>query len=142
MGNKYINNHLTILIYQKPLQQEGEVVDLETEKFIYYLDECYFHPERDKEFSSETEKKLSRNAMELLWKKESIKVHDITYSNEEIRQKLLNGMMPEVLDRAVEVYREAKGVKSETAYLAGCIFRTLIDYDAYIERLFRQTYKY
>lgn len=25
MGNKYINNHLTILIYQKPLQQEGEV---------------------------------------------------------------------------------------------------------------------
>jgi len=116
-------------------------VDLETEKFIYYLDECYFHPERDKEFSSETEKKLSRNAMELLWKKESIKVHDITYSNEEIRQKLLNDMMPEVLDRAVEVYREAKGVKSETAYLAGCIFRTLIDYDAYIERLFRQTYK-
>ena len=37
MGNKYINNHLTILIYQKPLQQEGEVVDLETEKFNYYL---------------------------------------------------------------------------------------------------------
>lgn len=117
-------------------------MDLETKKFAYYLDECYFHPERDKEFSSETEKALSRNAMELLWKKESIKVHDITYSNEEIRQKLLNEMMPEILDRAVEVYREAKGVKSETAYLAGCIFRTLIDYDAYIERLFRQTYKY
>ena len=33
-------------------------------------------------------------------------------------------------------------VKSETAYLASCIFRTLIDYDAYIERLFRQTYKF
>ena len=39
-------------------------MDLETEKFTYYLDECYFHQERDKEFSSETEKKLSRNAME------------------------------------------------------------------------------
>ena len=51
-------------------------------------------------------------------------------------------MMPEILDRAMECYRAAKDVKSETAYLAGCIFRTLIDYDAYIERLFRQTYRF
>ena len=55
--------------------------------------------------------------MELLWNKESIKVNDITYSNDEIRQKLLDEMMPEILDRAVEVYRDAKGVKSETPYL-------------------------
>ena len=116
-------------------------MDLETEKFTYYLDECYFHPERDKEFSSETEKKLARKAMELLWNKESIKVNNVTYSNEEIRQKLLDEMMPEILDRAVEVYRKAEGVKSESPYLAGCIFRTLIDYDAYIERLFRQTFR-
>ena len=80
--------------------------------------------------------------MELLWNKESIKANDVPYSNEEIIQKLINEMMPEVLDRAVEVYREAKGVKSETAYLAGCIFRTLVDYDAYIERLFRQTFRW
>ncbi|UKI35618.1 MAG: hypothetical protein L6V93_16080 [Clostridiales bacterium] len=46
------------------------------------------------------------------------------------------------MDRTVEVYRQAKDVKSETAYLASCIFRTLIDYDAYIERLFGQTYKF
>ncbi len=115
-------------------------MDYTTEQFKYYLDECYFHPERDKKFLSETEKKLARKAMELLWNKESIKVHDIIYSNEEIRQKLLDEMMPEILDRAVEVYLEAKDVKSETPYLAGCIFRTLIDYDAYIERLFRQTF--
>ena len=31
-------------------------MDLETEKFTYYLDECYFHSERDKEFSTKTEK--------------------------------------------------------------------------------------
>ena len=55
---------------------------------------------------------------------------------------MLDEMMPEILDRAVEIYREATGVKSETAYLAGCIFRTLIDYDAYIERLFRQTFRW
>ncbi|MBO5453907.1 MAG: hypothetical protein J6A69_08115 [Clostridia bacterium] len=116
-------------------------MDYKTTQFNYYLDECYFHPERDKEFASETEKNLARKAMELLWNKESIKVHDIIYSHEEIRQKLLDEMMPEILDRAVEVYREATGVKTETAYLAGCIFRTLMDYDAYIERLFRQTFK-
>ena len=116
-------------------------MDYNTEQFYYYLDECYFHPERDMEFASETEKKLARNAMELLWNKEGINVHDITYSNEEIRRKLLDEMMPEILDRAVEVYRDAKGVKSETPYLASCIFRTLIDYDAYIERLFRQTFR-
>ena len=42
-------------------------MDLETEKFTYYLDECYFHSERDKEFSTKTEKQLARKAMELLW---------------------------------------------------------------------------
>lgn len=47
-------------------------MDLETEKFTYYLDECYFHPERDKEFSTETEKQLARKAMELLWNKPNI----------------------------------------------------------------------
>ena len=51
-------------------------------------------------------------------------------------------MMPEILDRAMECYRDAKDVKSETAYFAGCIFRTLIDYDSYIERLFGQTYRF
>ena len=113
-------------------------MDLETEKFNYYLDECYFHLERDKEFSTETEKQLARKAMELLWIKPNITVNGVTYTNQDIRQKLLDEMMPEILDRAMAGYREAKNIKSETAYLAGCIFRTLIDYDAYIERLFRQ----
>lgn len=115
-------------------------MDLETKKFYYELDECYFHSERDNEFLSETEKQLARKAMELLWNKPSITVNGITYQNQEIRKKLLDEMMPEILDRAVELYRKAKDVKAETPYLASCIFRTLIDYDAYIERLFRQHY--
>lgn len=73
-----------------------------------------------------------------MWNKPSITVNGITYQNQEIRKKLLDEMMPEILDRAVELYCNAKDVKSETPYLASCIFRTLIDYDAYIERLFRQ----
>ena len=57
-----------------------------------------------------------------------------------IRKKLLGEMMPEILDRAVEIYRTAQHVKYESAYLATCIFGTLINYDAYIERLFNQTF--
>lgn len=115
-------------------------MDLETEKFTYYLDECYFHPERDKGFSTETEKQLARKAMELLWNKPNITVNGETYTNQDIRSKLLYEMMPEILDRAVEIYRTAQNVKYESAYLATCIFGTLINYDAYIERLFNQTF--
>lgn len=115
-------------------------MDLKTEEFYYYLDECYFHPERDKEYSSQTEKNLAKKAMELLWDKPEIKIDGATYSNTEIRRKLLDEMMPEILDRAIEVYRSAKNIKYESAYLATCIFGTLINYDAYIERLFNQTF--
>ena len=52
-------------------------MDLETEKFTYYLVECYFHPERDKEFSTKTEKQLARKAMELLWNKPNITVNGV-----------------------------------------------------------------
>ena len=115
-------------------------MDLKTKLFEYYLDECYFHPERDKDYPSDTVKQLARNAMELLWNKSEITVDGITYSNEQIREKLIDEMMPEILDRAVEVYMQAKNVNCETAYLASCIFRTLLNYDAYIERLLKQTF--
>ena len=49
-------------------------MDSETKKFYYYLDECYFHSERDKEYLSQTEKNLVRKAMELLWNKPEIKI--------------------------------------------------------------------
>lgn len=55
-------------------------MDSETKKFYYYLDECYFHSERDKEYLSQTEKNLVRKAMELLWNKPEIKIDGVTYS--------------------------------------------------------------
>lgn len=115
-------------------------MDLKTEEFYYYLDECFFHPERDKDYPSEAVKNLARTAMEILWDKSEITVEGITYKNEQIKRKLIDEMMPEILDRAVEVYLQAKNVKCESAYLASCIFRTLINYDAYIERLLNQTF--
>ena len=115
-------------------------MERQTREFELYLDECYFHEERDKNYPSETVKHTARKAMEILWNKQNIEVEGVLYAQEEIRQKLLDDMMPEILDRAVEIYLQAKNVKCETAYLASCIFRTLVNYDAYIDRLFRQTY--
>lgn len=64
-------------------------MDLKTEEFYYYLDECYLHPERDKEYPSEAMKNLARTAMESLWNKSEITVNGITYSNEQIRKNCL-----------------------------------------------------
>lgn len=115
-------------------------MDNKTEEFEEYLDECYFHESRDKCYPSEQIKNAARQAMRILWNKQSIEAYGITYSQDDIRERLLNDMMPEILDRAIEVFLQAENVKCETAYLASCIFRTLINYDVYIERLFRQTY--
>lgn len=112
----------------------GEAV---TEDFKYDLDNCYFHPERDNCFLSEEEKRTARRALELLWNKEEIRIDDRAYSNEQIRDKLMNEFMPEMLDRALEMYRNASNVRFECPFLAHCIFRTILEYDAYIDRLFR-----
>ena len=115
-------------------------MDCKTEEFEEYLDKCYFHGSRDKCYQSEQIKNAARQAMKILWNKQSISAYGVTYSQDDIRKRLLNDMMPEILDRAIEVFLQAENVKCETAYLASCIFRTLINYDVYIERLFRQTY--
>ena len=114
-------------------------MDNKTEEFEEYLDDCYFHKSRNKCYPSEQIKIAARQAMEILWNKQSISAYGVTYSQDDIQERLLNNMMPEILDRAIEVFLQAENVKCETAYLASCIFRTLINYDVYIERLFRQT---
>ena len=108
------------------------------EEFTEALDECYFHPSRDGEYASISEKETARKAMELLWAKQQIVVDDCIYSNEEIRSLVENNMMPEILDRALEIYRDSQNVKLPTAYLASIIFRTMLEYDGYIDRLFYQ----
>ena len=111
-------------------------MDFETQEFNNLLKDCYFHKTR--QYPSEATRTTAYAAMEYLWSKCSLKVEDVVYSQEEIRNKLLYELMPEMLDRAIEVYMQAKNVHQETAYLAGCIFRTLLNYDAYMERMFRQ----
>lgn len=111
-----------------------------TEEFEEYLNDCYFHESRDRCYPSEQVKDVARQAMRILWNKQSIEAYGVTYSQDDIRERLLNDMMPEILDRAIVVFLQAENVKCETAYLASCIFRTLINYDVYVERIFRKTY--
>ena len=71
----------------------------------------------------------------------SIMADNKTCSQKEIRDAIISELMPEILDRAVEIFMDAKDVKSDVPYLAACIFRTLKGYDVYIERLLHQTYR-
>lgn len=78
-----------------------------TEEFEWYLDECNFHKSRDRCYPSEQVKNAARQAMGILWNKQSISAYGITYSQYDIRERLLNDMMPEILDRAIEVFLQA-----------------------------------
>ena len=107
-----------------------------TENYYETLSECYFYPEA--RFKSEAIKNVSRKAMEYLWDKGFYGYEGKTYGREEIRQLLIEEMMPEILDKAVDSYVNAEKVDRDVPYLAACIFRTLLSYDTYIERLFRK----
>lgn len=85
--------------------------------------------------------KVSRKAMEYLWDKSSLEVEGKTYDRAEIRRRLIEEMMPEILDKAVEAYIHAGKVDRDVPYLAACIFRTLLNYDIFVERQFRKNAK-
>ena len=46
-------------------------MDNKTEEFEEYLDDCYFHKSRNKCYPSEQIKIAARQAMEILWNKQS-----------------------------------------------------------------------
>ncbi len=68
--------------------------------FNELLDSCYFHPER--EYPSEMVKLRARMAMTLLWQASEITVQNFKFKQEDIRRILIDEMMPEDLDRAIE----------------------------------------
>ncbi len=114
--------------------------DVQSEQFFNLLDNCYFHPSRDISYPSATIKNIARQSMEFLWDMKNIKIDAKTYSQKDIRYSIISELMPEILDRAIEVFMNAKDVKSDVPYLAACIFRCLKTYDIYIERLLHQTF--
>ena len=72
---------------------------LDDKRFKDELDECYFHPSR--KYASEEIKFIAHNAMLLLWDMDGIVVHGIYFSKADIRDRMLNEMSCDDLDRAI-----------------------------------------
>ena len=74
----------------------------------FWLDECYFHPSRDKEYPTSAIKRLAKCAMQLLWDTERLNLFGVSYDNQDIRKIMIEEMMPEDIDMAVSVFGDYK----------------------------------
>ncbi|MDD4414808.1 MAG: hypothetical protein PHR14_09760 [Oscillospiraceae bacterium] len=106
----------------------------------FWLDECYFHPSKDKEYPSVAMKKFTRYAMRSLWGAEEINVFGLHYSNQDIRRIMIEEMTPEYIDTAVSMFKHRKVTVSLLPEFMFLIFFETVNGDKITEELFRITY--
>ncbi len=108
-----------------------------TYDFNQLLNDCYFHPER--EYPNEMVKLRARMAMTLLWQASEIAVRNFKFKQEDIRRILIDEMMPEDLDRAIE-YAELLDWQIDFYRFALLILECVIYSDAIMQTEFELTY--
>ena len=74
------------------------------EKFIERLEETFFHPSRDNMYPTKEIKEVALRAMENLWQMGSISFEVIEFSNAEIQYIILEKLMPEHIDFAIDEF--------------------------------------
>ena len=74
------------------------------EKFVERMEGCFFHPSRDNMYPTKEIKEIALRAMENLWQTESISFEVIEFSNAEIQYIILEKMMPEHIDFAIDEF--------------------------------------
>ena len=74
------------------------------EKFIERLEETFFHPSRDNMYPTKEIKEIALQAMENLWQMGSISFEVIEFSNAEIQYIILEKLMPEHIDFAIDEF--------------------------------------
>ena len=89
--------------------------------FLQYLRECYFHPSRDAVFPSLEIKCVALAAMLRLWEKDVIFLLGEIYGRRKIRSIIIEQMMPEHLDNAVNFFVHSKELTT-VDHLAELIF--------------------
>ena len=72
------------------------------EKFNNKMNDCFFHPSRDNMYPTIEIKEVALHAMENLWQTESISFEVIEFSNAEIQYIILEKLMPEHIDFAID----------------------------------------
>ena len=78
------------------------------EKFVERMERCFFHPARDNMYPTKEIKEIALRAMENLWQTESISFEVIEFSNAEIQYIILEKMMPEHIDFAIDEFMSCK----------------------------------
>ena len=72
------------------------------EKFNNKMNDCFFHPSRDNMYPTEEIKEVALQSMINLWQTESISFEVIKFSNAEIQYIILEKLMPEHIDFAID----------------------------------------
>ena len=72
------------------------------EKFNNKMNDCFFHPSRDNMYPTKEIKEVALRAMENLWQMGSISFEVIEFSNAEIQYIILEKLMPEHIDFAID----------------------------------------
>ena len=101
-------------------------------EFYSLLRDCYFHPSRNMEYPCELMKRKTKAALITLWNTEHLKVLGKEYDGDTIRRILIDEMMPEDVDRAVEFYMHRVAEKtvlnlSITIFLSVILRETIIN---------------
>ena len=83
-------------------------------RFVKELKDCYFH--KDKKYESNEIKQKALEAMLMLWNADNVEYDGYVYSQDMIRNMMLNKMMPEELDDAIRRWKEHGETSAEQLY--------------------------
>ena len=115
---------------------------MNNEKFYYgdeileTIDDCYFAPGREKEYPTPEIKYAAQCALLRLWNMYLFELGDEVYYNQDIRRIVFEQMLPEHLDKAVQLCIKL-GKTNDLEYFARMIFLQVlgqaIDYEAILK---------
>lgn len=83
-------------------------------RFVKELKDCYFH--RDRKYENAEIKQKALEAMLMLWNADNVECYGYIYSQDMIRNMMLNKMMPEELDDAIRCWKEHGETNAEQLY--------------------------
>ena len=83
-------------------------------RFVNELKDCYFH--RDRKYENNDIKQKALEAMLMLWNADNVEYCGYIYSQDMIRNMMLNKMMPEELDDAIKCWKEHGETSAEQLY--------------------------
>ena len=107
--------------------------------FLRLLRECYFHPSRNAEFPSPEMKRMALDAMLRLWGKDVIFLLGKIYGRRTIQSIIIEQMMPEHLDDAVNFFVHSKELTT-VDHLAELIFACVVHDETVIDIQFERDF--